>query len=104
MDDYTDIVLGRQPRPKETEPAKAPPPAIRANGVNPALKKKIQKIDLNILKLKDKIEVLDRALADQSLYADEPRKAADFARLRAKLAADLEAEETLWLEAHEAVL
>jgi ATP-binding cassette subfamily F protein 3 len=103
MDDYTDIVLGRQPRPRETEPVKLPAPVIRANGANPQLKKKIQKIDLNILKLKDKIEVLDRALADQSLYADEPRKAADFARLRAKLAADLEAEETLWLEAHEAI-
>ena len=35
------------------------------------------------------------------LYAQEPKKAADFARLRAKLAADLERQETLWLEAHE---
>ncbi len=96
MDDYTDLVLGRsrpaQP-PKETR--------SRTRPATPAVKKKISNIDLNIVKLREKLEILDRALADTSLYAQEPLKAADFTRLRVKLAADLERQENLWLEAHE---
>ncbi|MGH6855578.1 MAG: ABC transporter ATP-binding protein, partial [Aestuariivirga sp.] len=101
MDDYTDLVLGRSRAPREVLPVKETP--RRVNGVTPALKKKIQGIDVTILKIKDKLDVLDRALADQSLYSQEPRKAADFAKLRVKLAADLEAQEALWLEAHDTV-
>ncbi|MBC8038738.1 MAG: ATP-binding cassette domain-containing protein, partial [Rhizobiales bacterium] len=99
MDDYTDLVLGRSRAIRE--PVKEAP--TRAKAATPALKKKIFNIDLSIIKLRDKLEVLDRALADTSLYVQEPKKAADFAKLRLKLAADLETQETLWLEAHEAV-
>ena len=48
--------------------------------------------------LNDKIAVLDRALEDPSIYREEPRKAADFAQLRSRLAADLETFEEQWLE------
>ena len=98
MDDYTDLVLGRSRAP---QPMKEPAAPARAKAAPPALKKKILNIDLSIIRLKDKLEVLDRALADASLYLQEPKKAADFARLRVKLASDLEVQETLWLEAHE---
>jgi ATP-binding cassette, subfamily F, member 3 len=96
MDDYTDLVLGRT----RTPPKEAAVP-VRPKAAPPVLKKKIQELNLNISKIKEKIDVLDRALADQSLYSQEPRKAADYARLRAKLASDLDTHETLWLEAHD---
>jgi hypothetical protein len=44
--------------------------------------------------------VLDRALADQRLYADEPQKAQKFSRLRAELQRTLEITESRWLEVH----
>ena len=52
-------------------------------------------------KLQEKIDVLDRALQDNQLYVADPKKAADFATLRAKLSRDLEEQETAWLEAQE---
>ena len=55
-----------------------------------------------MLEIKDKIAILDRALSDGSLYREEPKKAADFTRLRAKLASDLDDLEVQWLEAHDA--
>ena len=62
----------------------------------------IQGLNIKIMKLKDKISLLDQALADQTIYAEDARKAADFAKLRARLAADLDTHETQWLEAHDA--
>jgi ATP-binding cassette subfamily F protein 3 len=97
MDDYTDLVLGRSPTVKA--PVKEFP--VRPKAAMPALRKKLLNLDLSIIRLKDKLEVLDCALADTSLYSQEPKKAADFAKLRLKLAADLETQEILWLEAHE---
>lgn len=101
MDDYTALVLGRPaaapralgPR-EERAPARARP---RAGGVH----RRIQEIESAIEELKEKIEVMDRALADRELYAKEPRKAADFSRLRNRLASELDAAEHRWLEAHE---
>jgi hypothetical protein len=49
--------------------------------------------------LRGKIDILDKALSDPALFAKEPKKAADFTRLRAKLATDLEDLENQWLEA-----
>ncbi len=56
--------------------------------------------DTKLKALKDKLTVLDRALADHTLYAEEPQKAADFMKLRGKLAIDLDQLETDWLQAH----
>ena len=97
MDDYTRLVLersgGRAPRrSNNSEPAAKPP---KANPV--ARSRQVQDLEANIATLQDKLAVLDRALADPELYVDEPRKAADFAKLRAKLAADLDRAESRWL-------
>ena len=78
----------------------------RAAGVRPprsagVAHRRIQEIESAIEELKEKIEVMDRALADRELYAKEPRKAADFSRLRSRLASELDAAEHRWLEAHE---
>jgi ATP-binding cassette subfamily F protein 3 len=103
MDDYTDFILGRTPQKREAPPpaasARAPPPAARANPAT--VKKQIQEITLRMSKLQEKIDVLDRALQDNQLYMADPKKASDFATLRAKLSRDLEDEETRWLEAQE---
>jgi ATP-binding cassette, subfamily F, member 3 len=100
MDDYTAQVLGRtaaSASPKDERKTTATKPRRSAGTVH----KKIQEIESNIQKIKEKIEVMDRALADPALYASEPRKAADFTRLRSRLASELDAAEHLWLEAHE---
>ena len=65
------------------------------------LKKQIQQSDLKMLDLQQKINILDKALADPQMYATEPKKAADYAKLRARLAADLDATEIEWLKATE---
>ena len=101
MDEYTALVLQRTRTGRRRErPAST---ASRNARQSPALvQKKLQELDGKILELKDKILLLDKALADHEIYAKEPRKAADFAKLRAKLAADLDRHETRWLEAHDA--
>jgi ATP-binding cassette, subfamily F, member 3 len=106
MDEYTALVLERARAGRRAEraatAAAAPPPVARVSRPSPAtVQKKIQELDTKILQLKEKISVLDEALADHTIYAEAPRKAADFARLRAKLAADLDHHETQWLEAHD---
>ncbi len=102
MDDYTDFILGRAPQKREAAPPapqrKVPPPAKASPA---ALKKQIQEITLNMSKIQEKIDVLDRALQDNQLYIADPRKASDFATLRARLGRDLEDQETAWLEAQE---
>ena len=54
-----------------------------------------------MMKLQEKIEVLDNALNLPDVYSKDPKKAADFARLRTKLAGDLEKAEADWLTAQE---
>ena len=105
MDDYTDFILGRTPQKRETAAAavqvKTPAPQARTNPA--AMKKLIQQITVKMSKLQEKIDVLDRALQDNQLYLADPKKAADFATLRAKLGRDLEEQETAWLEAQESL-
>ncbi|MGI9512486.1 MAG: ABC transporter ATP-binding protein, partial [Anderseniella sp.] len=84
---------------KAKEPAKSKPAQAKVNLVH--LKKKIQQSDSKMLELQEKITILDRALADPQMYATQPKKAADFAKLRAKLAEDLEATELDWLRMQE---
>ena len=105
MDEYTALVLQRTRSGRRSERATAPPPApLRMTPrLSPAAAQKmIQGLNIKIMKLKDKISLLDQALADQTIYAEDARKAADFAKLRARLAADLDTHETQWLEAHDA--
>ncbi|HTN97595.1 MAG TPA: hypothetical protein VL101_11515, partial [Nordella sp.] len=108
MDDYTDFILGRGLAPKRDAapppaPVKAatPPPSLKVNPTT--VKKKIQEITLKMSKIQEKIDVLDRALHDNQLYIADPKKAAGFATLRAKLSRDLEDQETAWLEAQESL-
>ena len=104
MDEYKDLVLQRSrgarragrgvtmtapaPPPKPSRPSAAPPQRL------------LQDLDKKISTLKNKIAILDQALADQSLYTEDARKAADFAKLRTRLASELDTHETRWLEAH----
>jgi ATP-binding cassette subfamily F protein 3 len=102
MEDYTRLVLersgGRAPRRGNGNSA------AKQAKVNPvALTRQVQDLESNIATLQDKLAVLDRALADPKLYADEPRKAADFAKLRTRLAADLDRAESRWLAAQESL-
>ena len=103
MDDYTDLVLGktRGARKRERPAAQEPSDAPKDPKPKPAaVQKRLQQIEIRISALKDKLTVLDRALADHTLYAEEPQKAADFMKLRSKLATDLDQLETDWLQAH----
>jgi ATP-binding cassette subfamily F protein 3 len=106
MDEYTDIVLGRASAPKKTERAANFTPVVKPPKklMTPVIKKKIQELDLKMLKIKDKIILLEQALADHTIYAQEPKKAADFARLKSKFESELEREEIHWLELHESTL
>jgi ATP-binding cassette subfamily F protein 3 len=101
MEDYTRLVLEKSRAGRRSERAAAarsqaaePPPAAR-----PVNQKASDKLDRKMDEVRGKIEILDKALSDPSLFSEEPKKAADFTRLRAKLAADLEELENQWLEA-----
>ena len=109
MDEYTDLVLGRTAAKKPERAAAvatgfAPTPKPKQRLMTPALKKQLQELDLKMLKIKDKIIVLEQALSDHTIYAQEPKKAADFARLKAKFESELEREENHWLELQEGML
>ncbi|MEP6826759.1 MAG: ATP-binding cassette domain-containing protein, partial [Aestuariivirga sp.] len=95
MDDYTNLVLGKAsaPAPKKVEAPKPVKPVASAKSKNHAATL-VNKMD----KQREKIAVLDAALADHTIYKEEPKKAADYARLRVKFADELDALETEWLE------
>jgi ATP-binding cassette subfamily F protein 3 len=96
IDDYAEYVVSKvDPTVARQQKAAAQPKPVAKS---PAKEKRLRDIELKIIALKDKIDILDKALADASIYADEPRKAADFARLRTKLASDVESLEMEWLE------
>jgi ATP-binding cassette, subfamily F, member 3 len=99
MDEYTDLVLGKA-RPRKAEKVDAVV-ATKPKIAAPQLKKLIQELDIKIMKLKDKMIVLDQVLADPMIYKDEPKKAADYGKLRTKFAKELETFENEWLELSE---
>ena len=102
MDEYTDLVLGRnKPRKAAKVEAVAVAAPVKQKIAAPQLKKMIQELDIKIMKTKDKMVVLDQVLADPMIYKDEPKKAADYGKLRTKFAKELETLENEWLELSE---
>jgi ATP-binding cassette subfamily F protein 3 len=105
IDDYTAHVLdaarverrGRSGERRENGGSASP--FRRQQKTETSLLKRIGEIDASMQALQEKIKVLDRALADEGLYRDEPLKAQKFSKLRAELQSDLEASESRWLEA-----
>ncbi len=103
MDDYTRLVLekAREARRGERQPARpqaaTPSPPPRASAA--ATQKAVDKLDRRMEELRGKIEILDKALSDPAIFSEEPKKAADFGKLRVRLAAELEELENQWLEA-----
>ena len=104
MEDYVRLVLEKaranrradkaaNAKPVPEAPKEAPRPSAAA------VQKAVEKIDKKMEDIRGKIEILDQALADPSIYSEEPKKAGDFTKLRAKLVADLEELENQWLEA-----
>ncbi|MFO1089485.1 MAG: ABC-F family ATP-binding cassette domain-containing protein [Hyphomicrobiales bacterium] len=101
LDAYADAVMNRVRGAPATEPprrAEAPLPEKAAPRANLAtLRKKLATVTTAIDDLTRKIAVLDKALEDPALYAQDAKKAADFAKLRTKLADDLAQREHDWL-------
>ncbi len=100
MDEYTDLVLGRN-KPRKAAKVEAVAAPVKPKIAAPQLKKMIQELDIKIMKTKDKLIVLDQVLADPMIYKDEPKKAADYGKLRTKFAKELETLENEWLELSE---
>lgn len=106
LDEYAEFILARSRGSTQDKPVATPArpeAAPRATPARPAkaVHKLIQDVNAKMLKLQDKITILDTALADASLYSEAPQKAADFARLRNQLAQELAANEDTWLELSE---
>ena len=116
LEAYTKLILSRARQARRGAKAGPALPAAQEDTSRPAgktdtsasrrinlqsLRKRRDTLTTRITSLQDKIAVLDAALADTSIYTDEPKKAHDFARLRAKLAGDLDEAETSWLEVSE---
>ncbi len=99
LDEYAEYVLSRRAPVQDKKPEAPPPPAPKPKA-KPlhAVQKQVEQLEAKILKLQNKIAILDQALADHTIYAEEPLKAADFVKLRAKISAELAAEEERWLE------
>lgn len=105
LDEYTAMVLAKRRLPEAEKPAvkqaAAKADATPRARAPRAVQKLIQETDAKILKAQEKISLLDQALADASIYSEEPQKAADFARLRNRLAEELAQHEDTWLQLQE---
>ncbi len=101
MDDYTALVLDRTRAGRRVERAHQASSRARAKGNPAVVQKKLQELDGKILEIKNKIiSTRPRPGGSRDLCAgaEEGRQ---FRRLRARLAAELDAHETQWLEAHD---
>jgi ATP-binding cassette, subfamily F, member 3 len=96
LDEYTNLVLSKRSVGSNRKPD-LPPPRPKAKPVH-VVQKQVEQQNIKIMKLQDKIAILDQALADHTIYADDPRKAADFVKLRTRLSTELASEEEKWLE------
>jgi ATP-binding cassette, subfamily F, member 3 len=104
MEDYVRLVLDKARQHRRVEKAASAKPLPEAPKEAPrpsaaAVQKAVDKIDRKMEDIRGKIAILDEALADPAIYSEEPKKAGDFTKLRAKLTADLEDLENQWLEA-----
>jgi ATP-binding cassette subfamily F protein 3 len=104
MEDYVRLVLDKARQTRRTERSTATRPLGEAPKEAPrpsaaAIQKAVEKLDKRMEEIRGKIAILDQALSDAAIYSEEPKKAGDFTRLRAKLASDLEELENQWLEA-----
>jgi ATP-binding cassette, subfamily F, member 3 len=106
LDEYAEMVLSRRRVREPAEKVVVAAPVVAAivkPTARPAktLQKMIHTLNANMLKLQEKITILDRVLGDPSIYQDAPQKAADYAKLRNKLAIELSDNENNWLELNE---
>jgi ATP-binding cassette, subfamily F, member 3 len=106
IDDYTRHVLdqargGRRARAGVKANGGASGGAGRQQAAK--LEKKVREIDSRLAEINEKIGILDRALADEQLYAQDPNKARKFSDLRAELQDELDKLEHRWLEAQSAL-
>jgi ATP-binding cassette, subfamily F, member 3 len=106
IDDYTRHVLdqargGRRARAGVKANGRASGAAGRQQAAK--LEKKVREIDSRLAEINEKIGILDRALADERLYAQDPNKARKFSDLRAELQDELDRLEHRWLEAQSAL-
>ncbi len=97
IEDYTAYVLDRARRIRRGGGPPRPPKHDAARRDPAPLRKKIGDVDQAITGLEEKIAILDRALGDPRLYAEEPLKAQGFASLRARLQIELDQAESRWL-------
>ncbi|HKQ94402.1 MAG TPA: ABC-F family ATP-binding cassette domain-containing protein [Aestuariivirgaceae bacterium] len=97
IDDYTGYVLDRARQLRRGNSSARAPKKEAARRDPAPLRKKIGDVDQAIAGLQEKIDILDRALGDPRLYAEDPRKAQEFAALRARLQTDLDQAERNWL-------
>jgi ATP-binding cassette, subfamily F, member 3 len=96
LEEYTDLVLSKRTSGANRK-AEQSAPKTKAKPLH-VVQKQVEQLDGKIMKLQEKLGILDQALADHTIYTQDPRKAADFVKLRSKIAADLAKEEERWLE------
>jgi ATP-binding cassette subfamily F protein 3 len=106
VDDYIDLVLGRdQPRAdaKTKQPKHDRKAAAKAREDARALKKAAAEAEAASVRLAAQRSAIDQAMFDPGGAAPELRSLpmSELSRRRAKIAAELEAAEALWLEANE---
>jgi ATP-binding cassette subfamily F protein 3 len=103
LDDYAQMVLSLR-RKQQTGNSRAQS-AMPEQPSRPTrqLNRQLADLDAKMQKTQEKLAVLDKALADHTIYREEPIKASDFVKLRTKLAIDLARDEELWLNLQEEI-
>jgi ATP-binding cassette subfamily F protein 3 len=103
LDDYAQLVLSQRRKQQSGNTGEQQSTPRQPSRPAKQLNKQLADLDARMQKTHEKLAVLDRALADHTIYREEPLKAADFAKLRTKLANDLARDEELWLNLQEEI-
>lgn len=108
LEDYRKLVLAndrpqrrdapREAPAREEKPASPAPPARQTLA---AAQTKLQRLELAIAQGQQRIAAIDALLANPKIYVDEPRKAAELARLRQAASFQLTQTEEDWLRTSE---